>query len=589
MSRAFLNPTRSLIAFAVAVMGVIDVWSALLSHPPERLVSLRHWLPTTVIDTSRTFTLLAGALLLVTAWGLRRGKRRAFVGAIVLCAISVPVNVLKAVDVEEATAAAALMLLLALNSDAFRVRSRTWSLRDVNARALWTIVALVAYSLAGCWWLEWRYGPDASLAHAAAETLHRLFGFGEPALVLARDLPIAHRRIVEWYLRSLPVIGVTALTGFAVASLRPVVHRRQHRLDVTQVETLWREHGTSTVSAFALDEANDYFFSPTRRSVVAYRFESGVALGIGDPIGPVEERLPLLASFADDCQRNDWPFGLFQAQPEWLPLYEQLGWRAIHIGEDAILWTERFGLEGSAMGDVRRSVRRLTAAGFEALEFDPRSAAFDPARDPYGLYPQMEELSRGWLRAHVGGEKGFCMGRFTAARLNSDWLVVAWNPVTRRVEGFVTWVRIPARGGWALDLMRRHPQATPGVMEFLIARSVEMGRERGDALFSLSLSALASVAEGAPDASRRGPSTEAGRAREFLIAHLSRFYDFKGLFRWKQKFSPVFEDRFLVCGRAMDLPRVVLALVRAQSPGGLRGYFARPAEPVPPSRDTGSG
>jgi hypothetical protein len=26
-----------------------------------------------VLDTSRTFTLLAGALLLVTAWGLRRG------------------------------------------------------------------------------------------------------------------------------------------------------------------------------------------------------------------------------------------------------------------------------------------------------------------------------------------------------------------------------------------------------------------------------------------------------------------------------------------------------------------------------------
>src|SRR5512137_1609054 len=64
---------------AVAAMGVVDLLSALLSHPPERLVALHRFVPTEVLDMSRTLTLLAGALLLVTAWGLRRGKRRAYV------------------------------------------------------------------------------------------------------------------------------------------------------------------------------------------------------------------------------------------------------------------------------------------------------------------------------------------------------------------------------------------------------------------------------------------------------------------------------------------------------------------------------
>ncbi|HSN68540.1 MAG TPA: hypothetical protein VLV48_04810, partial [Thermoanaerobaculia bacterium] len=68
---------RTLLSLAVAALGVIDLSSALLSHPPERLLALRRLVPTTLIDSSRTFTLLAGALLLVTAWGLRRGKRRA--------------------------------------------------------------------------------------------------------------------------------------------------------------------------------------------------------------------------------------------------------------------------------------------------------------------------------------------------------------------------------------------------------------------------------------------------------------------------------------------------------------------------------
>src|SRR5262245_30815976 len=105
---------RLLLSLAVATMGVIDVLSALLSHPPERLMALLPLVPTEVLDTSRTFTLLAGALLLVTAWGLRRGKRRAYVTALFLCALSVPVNVLKALDIEEAVVAAGLMFLLGI-------------------------------------------------------------------------------------------------------------------------------------------------------------------------------------------------------------------------------------------------------------------------------------------------------------------------------------------------------------------------------------------------------------------------------------------------------------------------------------------
>ena len=60
---------RIVLSLAVAIMGLIDLFSALLSHPPDRLLALRHLVPMDVLDTSRTFTLLAGALLMVTAWG----------------------------------------------------------------------------------------------------------------------------------------------------------------------------------------------------------------------------------------------------------------------------------------------------------------------------------------------------------------------------------------------------------------------------------------------------------------------------------------------------------------------------------------
>src|SRR5262249_57624386 len=75
----------------------------------------------------------------------------------------------------------------------------------------------------------------------------------------------------------------------------------------------------------------------------------------------------------------------------------------------------------------------------------------------------------------------------------------------------------------------------------------------------------------------QAPTVEADPARTFLMEHLSRFYDFKGLFRWKKKFRPLFEDRYLVYPGPLALPRITLALVRAQSPGsGLLAYFQRP-------------
>ena len=108
----------------------------------------------------------------------------------------------------------------------------------------------------------------------------------------------------------------------------------------------------------------------------------------------------------------------------------------------------------------------------------------------------------------------------------------------------------------------------------MVVRTVEVARARGDALLSLSLSALAKVDEPA-DASARaleGEGPEPDRARQFLMQHLSRFYDFKGLFHWKKKFDPAFEDRYLVYPNAIQLPGITLALVRAQTPGGLLSY-----------------
>src|SRR5262245_15796325 len=322
---------RVALSLAVAAQGIINLLSALLSHPPQRLVALRRIVPTTVLDTSRTFTLLAGVLLLLTAWGLRRGKRRAFVAAMLLCAVSVPVNMLKAFDFEEATAATALLFALGLSGDAFRVKSRELSLRALRSRALMAALALALYAVTGCWYLESHYGGGASLGRAISETAYRLFGIGHETLVIPYSVGPHAQHVVRWFLESLSLLAFTFVVGIGLAALKPVRHRGRHRLESERVRTLLERHGDSSVAAFALAPEVDYFFSANGRAVIAYRFESDTLIAIGDPIGPEEELLPLLQAFAAHCSERDWSFAVFQARPERLPLYRSLGWRALHI------------------------------------------------------------------------------------------------------------------------------------------------------------------------------------------------------------------------------------------------------------------
>ncbi len=564
MNRALI---RHLMSFAVATMGVVDLASALLSRPPERLLALRHLVPTAVLDTSRTFTLLAGVLLLLAANGLRRGKRRAFVGALFLCAVSVPVNLLKAFDFEEATVAAGLMFLLGVSAEAFAVKSRALSWRALRPGVVAVVLGVLAYAVVGTWIVERLFTPgDASWWHATAEALYQLTGLGEPSLIVSRD-----HHIVRWFLGSISVIGITLAAATVLALLRPATHSRRHRVDVEQVRELIRLHGDSSVAAHALAEEVDYFFSLNRRAVIAYRYESDALLTIGDPIGPPEEIPGLLKAFETFCRDHDWVFTFYQTRPEYLAFYEALGWKAVHLGEDPILFMDRFTLEGSVMGDVRRSSQKLSKQGFQVRCFRPGADSLRHAPDRGALLEGLRHISSEWLSQKRGGETGFCMGRFDPQGLDDVLLAVVTHPDHGAIEAFCTWTPIPARRGWALDLMRRRRGAPSGAMELLVTRTVEHARAHGDALLSLSLSALVRVEESGPVESL-GASGE-DSARNFLIERLSRFYDFEGLFHWKKKFSPVFEHRYLVYPSTGALPSLAFALARVHTPGGLLRYL----------------
>jgi len=132
------------------------------------------------------------------------------------------------------------------------------------------------------------------------------------------------------------------------------------------------------------------------------------------------------------------------------------------------------------------------------------------------------------------------------------------------VHAFITLLPTYADGGMALDLMRRAPEATPGAMELLLARAAEHLREGSYTYFSLGLAPLAGVG-----GAEHGL---AGRGLDYLFRNLDGVYRYQSLHRFKDKFAPRWEDRYLLYPGPLALPSVLVALARVHVGGSRRAH-----------------
>ncbi len=91
----------------------------------------------------------------------------------------------------------------------------------------------------------------------------------------------------------------------------------------------------------------------------------------------------------------------------------------------------------------------------------------------------------------------------------------------------------------AVDLMRFSPDAPPGAMDFLFVELMLWARQQGFGWFSLGVAPLAGL--------ERHPLAPAWhRIGNFIFRHGEHFYNFEGLRRYKAKFHPTWEPKYLV-------------------------------------------
>ncbi|KAB2590287.1 phosphatidylglycerol lysyltransferase domain-containing protein [Streptomyces arboris] len=416
---------------------------------------------------------------------------------------------------------------------------------------------------------RWRYGALRLISVAADDS--RFPGITTPGWV----------NVVINILSTLLLIAVVYAAFRSRRAVDPLSPE-----DEAKLRALLDKHGDrDSLGYFSLRREKSAVWSPTGKAAVVYRVVGGVSLASGDPIGDPEAWPGAIEPWLAEAREHGWIPAVMGASEEAGTVYARHGMDALELGDEAIVETADFTLDGRAMRGVRQAYNRVKRAGYEVTI---RRHADIPEAEMAELVRRADD----WRDGET--ERGFSMalGRLGDPADGQCVMLECRNAneggkpgkdgkpgkgdtgkpdrtqapgELRAVLSFVPW----GPHGLSLDLMRRDREAENGLMEFMVIQLLQRSGEIGITQVSLNFAMFRSVFE-------RGSRLGAGpvlRLWRALLSFFSRWWQIESLYRANAKYRPIWEPRFMLFEKSADLARISLAAGRAE------GFLEAPGLP----------
>ena len=535
LASVYIAPVVPQVAGALTFLaGALLLISGATPGVEERLAFLERFRPLAVLEVSHLAGSVIGLGLLVLSRALFRRVEAAYHITVWLLVAGICASLLKGLDFEEAALLALVLGVLALGRRAFYRPTAILSERFTPAWVA-SIVGVVALAI----WLGVISYRHVGYSHELWWT----FALdGHAPRMLRASLTIA-------------VLGTAYVLLNVLRPARP-------EPAVAGPDELARarvliEQCDSTVANAALTGDKRLLFNEAGTAFVMYQIAGRSWIALGDPVGARQGAEELVWRLREMSDRHGCDTVFYQVCADRLALYVDLGLAALKIGEEARVPLASFSLEGAARADLRQAQRRAQRDGASFEVVPPQSVA--------ALLPALRRISDAWLSAKSTGEKRFSVGAFSPQYLEQFPLALV------RAEGapvaFANLWTTATKAELSVDLMRFGPEAPRGAMDYLFIELMLWGQRAGFRHFNLGMAPLSGL-----EAHPLAPAWH--RVGNFIFRHGEHFYNFEGLRRYKAKFDPEWEPRYLVARGGIALPRVLID-VSTLIAGGVKELFAR--------------
>ena len=540
------DPAPWIAALIAACAGFLNlasiVWPSV--HDSRPVQTLLPWSGSYQVSRPVAVAISAaiGAGLLVLAGGLRRGLRWAWLATVTLLVGGVVVHLDDRTEVVQAVLEAAFAGWLIGKVGSFRARRGPGDRRTIVVPALWLIGLTTAYALAGLAVNSPSYLAARGVWGSLGEVGRMAVGYGT-----TQPLPDAFGRVFPG--------SVTALfvTGAVLIVLRAVAPRRIVSAPPPTAEEL--RASQDSLAYFATRD--DRISVRVRDGLVSYGVAGSVALAAGDPFGPPEAWPAVVDGFLAQAAETALVPAVLGCGRRAAKIYRNAGMRRLYLGDEAVLDLERFDIETPARKGAREGWKRGIREGLAAMLV--RSRDLTPE-----AVTELKGLSEAWLGDEE--ERGFSMAlsRLFDPRDEATWFLVA-REAQAKVVGFIHLVPWSTDGA-GVDAMRRDREAPNVVNDFLIVEAARLLPEAGITRLSLNFAFLRGLLEAAE---RRGAPWWT-RLEARALRALSGSFQIETLYRFNEKFDPRWYRRYACMQSISDVPRVAMAMGRAE------GQFTAP-------------
>lgn len=550
---------EKLISLFVFVSGTIAMINPLFARVSEHPKLFTVLVPYSVYHWSRSITALVGFCLIYLSFNLWKRKHDAWLGSIALIFISLGfilsrygIEHIRLVQDKSLSGSLLLLtllphiislILLWIARRSYTVKSERRKLVVAIKRAAFLVLFAFIYGALGFFLLETKdLGMNFDLIDAIVRTAQEL------TFQSTSQAATAHGK---WLLESLNAIGIASCALVFLNLFKPLEYELATLpRERAQAKEALDKFGDSSLDYFKLWHDKSYFFLDTD-AFIAYRTEHNVAITLADPTGPAEKLEQLTRNFIDFCHNCGWTVAFMQTSPKHLSMYEKLGLNALKIGEDGVVNLENFVAQTVRKKTFKGPLKKLEKEGYILEKLVPPHSE--------AVLNEVQAVSNEWLSLPGRKERTFTLGTFDRNSLQSDNIFAMKNS-EGKIVAFVNQIRDYCKDEATIDMMRHRTEVPSGAMDFLFGKLLLMLHQEGFKYFSLSLAALSGVGD------EPGASVEE-KAVHLIYEHLNRFFSYKGLRAYKDKFDPEWQDRFLIHeGGPPGLIKTTLALVAVMEP-----------------------
>lgn len=530
---------RILPACIILVLGIVNIISAITPAIPTRLRMVKNLLPEDLIVTSNTLVLVFGLILVIISIFLLQGSKRAWYAAMFLTVFSFFGHLIKAADYEEAVLAfiAGSALLYTRNSYRLRPNARLVSIDYMVL--IYAILAVLAYGVLGFYFIDKKhFGIDFQFMQALKAVLRLFFLIDDHGMT-----PLT--RFGERFQDSIYVSGAAVILFVVFSMLRPYFSKPYNSTDdFDQARTLLDNYGSSALDYFKVYPDKFLFFNEAKTAFISFKLTRHFAIVLEDPVAEHEaDRIAMIASFEDFCGQNGFISAYYRVPEKSLPMYTTMGYKHIPIGEEAVLNLTTFTLDGGKMKTTRSAISRLTAEGCCLKVYK------EPIKE--GLLQKLEKVSDNWLDELNQKEVAFTQGVFDTSILKTQTIITV-EDAEEKVYAFLNLIPDYAPGEATYDLIRKVCDAPNGVLDMLLAKTFLYLKEEGYTSVNMGLAPLSGMEK----------INITQKTIKYAYENFKMFGQFKGLRKYKEKFYPSWNKKYLIYSHNYHLLQVPSALRR---------------------------